>query len=348
MGRRVLITGIGTFWGARVAQALEADPDVDIIVGLGVDTPKVELERTEYVRADASYSILSRLVRATQVDTIVHTHLVVDSSQMPSRAIHEINVIGTMNLLAAASAPDSSVRDVVVKSSTMVYGASSSDPAWFDEDTEASRPPSTRIEHSLDEVEGYVRDFACDNPAVNIAVLRFCKVLGDELVTPISRALQLPAVPKVAGFDPRCQFVHEHDVIRALVFAVDRHLSGVYNVAGDGVIPWSEVVAICGKRSAPLPPYGTGLAAMALRPLGVDLPDELLTLLRYGRGVDNRRLRQLGFEYRYTTAGTVQAFAEGMRLRSTVGDPEPEYRYERDVEQFFRHSPAVVRDHDPA
>ena len=344
MARRVLITGIGTFWGSRVAQALEQDPDVEVIVGLGVETPKTELERTEYVRADASYSILSRLVRATKVDTIIHTHLVVDSSQLPEREIHEINVIGTMNLMAAASAPDSTVRNLIVKSSTIVYGASSSDPTWFREDTSSHGPPATPIEQSLDEVESYVRDFATDNPHVNLTLLRFSKVLGEELVTPISRALHLPLVPKIAGFDPRFQFVHERDVVRAIVFAFDHQLSGAFNVAGDGVLPWSEVVALCGKRTVPITPWGTGLVGRALRPVGIELPDELLALLRYGRGVDNRRLKHLGFEYRYTTAGAVKAFAEAMQLRRTVGDHRPTYRYERDVEQFFRHSPAVVRE----
>ena len=75
-------------------------------------------------------------------------------------------------------------------------------------------------ERSLEEVEEYVHDFAVDNPHVNISLLRFCKVLGDELETPISRALQLPLVPKIAGFDPRMQFVHETDVVAAIVGAV--------------------------------------------------------------------------------------------------------------------------------
>ena len=79
-----------------------SDPDVEMIVGLDTDEPKVELERTEFVRADQSYSILARIVQATQVDTILHTFLVVDSTRMSGRALHEINVIGTMNLLAAA------------------------------------------------------------------------------------------------------------------------------------------------------------------------------------------------------------------------------------------------------
>src|SRR5213082_2416137 len=107
MGRRVLITGLSTFWGGRLAQALERDPDIDVIVGLDTREPKVELERTEYVRADQSYSILARIVAATQVDTVVHTFLEMDSTRISGRQLHEINVIGTMNLLAAAGAPGS-------------------------------------------------------------------------------------------------------------------------------------------------------------------------------------------------------------------------------------------------
>ena len=39
----------------------------------------------------------------------------------------------------------------------------------------------------------------------------------------------------------------------------------------------------------------------------------------------------------------VDNFAEATRLRSVIGDSRPSYRYERDVEAFFQHSPAVVR-----
>jgi UDP-glucose 4-epimerase len=78
--------------------------------------------------------------------------------------------------------------------------------------------------------------------------------------------------------------------------------------------------------------------------VGIDLPPEVVDLLTYGRGVDNRRLKHVGFDYEYTTAGAVEAFVEALRLRRTVGPDSREYHYERDVEQFFRHSPAVVRD----
>src|SRR6059058_5567307 len=152
MGRRVLITGLSSFWGGRLAQAIEHDPDVETIVGLDTQEPRIQLERTEFVRADQSYSILSRIVRATQVDTILHTFLVVDSTRMSGRALHETNVIGTMNLLAAAAAPDTSVRHIVVKSSTLVYGSSYQDPVWFREEMARVSPPTTRVERSLLEV----------------------------------------------------------------------------------------------------------------------------------------------------------------------------------------------------
>ena len=346
MGRRVLVTGLGTFWGGRVAQALEKDPDVDVIVGLDTREPSVELDRTEFVRADESYSILARLVKAARIDTILHTILAVDSTGLGPRAVHETNVIGTMNLLAAASAAGSTVKSVIVKSSTQVYGSNPQDPAWFREETPRSRAPRTQVEASLLEVEGYLRDFSDDNEDVAVTVLRFSNVLGPDIVTPLRSALELPIVPSILGYDPRIQFVHEDDVVRSLLFVLEREIAGVFNVAGDGVLPWSEVAHLCGKRTLPLPPMGTGLAARALKLLGgCDLPPEAIEVLRHGRGVDTRRLRRLGFRYDHTSAGAVVDFWQSVRLRQTVGDVEPTYRYERDVEAFFRHSPAVV--HEP-
>jgi UDP-glucose 4-epimerase len=345
VGKRVLVTGLGTFWGGRVAQALELDPDVEVIVGLDATEPAVELDRTEFVRADENYSILARLVKAARIDTILHTFLVADSTGVSPRALHEANVIGTMNLLAAASASGSTVRSLIVKSSTHVYGSNAADPVWFTEETRRSRPPRTPVESSLTEVEGYIRDFAHDRGDVSVSVLRFCNVIGPDIVTPLSCALELPLVPCIAGYDPRLQFVHEDDVVRSLLFVLEHDVPGVFNVAGDGLLPWSEVVHMCGKRLFPLPPVGTGLAARALKLAhACDLPPEALEVLRHGRGVDTRRLRRHGFRYEYTTAGAVEHFWRSVRLRQTVGDVEPTYRYERDVEAFFRHSAAVVRD----
>jgi UDP-glucose 4-epimerase len=341
---RVLVTGLSTYWGGRVAQALERRSDVECVVGVDTRDPRIELERTEFVRADSTHSILARIVRATQVDTIVHTHLIVDSTRSSGRGLHETNVIGTMNLLAAAGAPQSPVRKVVLKCSGLVYGASQADPYFFREDMTRTTPARTNVERSLLEVEAFVRDFADDNPHVNVTLLRFANVLGDDLDTPFAIALRKPVVPEIFGFDPRVQFVHADDVVEALQYATVNEVPGVYNVAGDGNLPWSEVCAIVNKRRVALPFFLTGLAAEPMRLLRVwDLPTEAMQLLRYGRGLDNTRYQRAGFRYRYTTAGAVDSFAQGLRLASTVGAKNPTYRYEREVEDFFRHSPAVVR-----
>jgi UDP-glucose 4-epimerase len=341
----VLITGLSSFWGGRLALAFEQDPGIDVIVGMDTADPVVALERTEFVRTDENYSILARLVRATQVDTVVHAALIVDSTAATARRLHEFNVIGTMNLLAAAAAEDSQVRSLVVKSSTLVYGCSAQDPTWFREETRRSSPPRTRLERSLVEAESYLRSFAIENRHVKVAVLRYANVLGDDLVTPLSRALTLPLTPTIAGFDPQLQFVEQGDVTRAIEFVVAHGLQGVYNVAADGRLPWSEVRSIAGRPPLLLSPVLTAAATAPLARLRLlHLPPETLDLLRFGRGVDNRKLKDAGFTYRFTTAGAVRKFVEAERLRRVVGETEPTYRYESDVESFFRHSPAVVRN----
>ncbi len=340
---RILVTGLGTFWGSKLAQQLETEPGVELVVGVDTREPVVPLEQTEFVRADSSFSILERMVQATKVDTILHTHLVVDSTQDTGRALHEINVIGTMNLLAAAGAPGSTVRKVVVRGSTLSYGSNFTDPYFFRETTPRSRPARTRVERSLLEVSAVVGDFAEDNPHVTVTMLQLANVLGEHVESPITRMLRLPVVPEILGFDPRLQFIHEDDVIGALAHATLHDVPGRFNVAGEGTMPWSEVCTILGKRRVAMPPVLTGWAAEPLRLARlVDIPPEVLDLLRYGRGVDTSAYRQAGYRCRYTTAGAVDAFARGLRLQTTVG--QPEYHYQRDVESFFRHSPAIVRD----
>jgi UDP-glucose 4-epimerase len=340
---RILVTGLGTYFGSKLAQQLESEPGVELVVGVDTREPVLPLERTEYVRTDGSFSILERIVKATRVDTVLHTHLVVDSTQVSGRTLHEVNVIGTMNLLAAAGAAGSTVRKVVVKSSTLTYGANFADPYFFRETTPRTRGPHTRVERSLREVSAVVGDFAEDNPHVTVTKLRFANVLGEHLESPIARMLRLPLVPEILGFDPRVQFVHEDDVTGAIAYATLHDVPGIFNVAGEGTMPWSEVCTIVGKRRVAMLPFLTGLAAEPLRLARlVDIPPEVLSLLRYGRGVDTSRYRQAGYRYEYTTAGAVDAFARGLRLQTTVG--RPEYHYQRDVESFFRHSPAVVHE----
>jgi UDP-glucose 4-epimerase len=172
--------------------------------------------------------------------------------------------------------------------------------------------------------------------------LRFSNVLGPDMKTSHSRLLSLPAVPMILGFDPRYQFIHVDDVVAVLEHAVAHDLPGIYNAAGDGVLSLSEVLGLLHKRPLPiLPPIGTGLATASLRRLGIEIPPEMASQLRYGRGLDNRKLKSSGFRFRYTTREAVLAFGEHLRLRSVLRGAGDTYRYEKEVEDFLRWSPSV-------
>jgi UDP-glucose 4-epimerase len=341
--RRILLTGLSTFWGGRLARCLERDEAVEAIIGVDRTPPKVQLARTEFVQVADSHSLIRRIVDAAEIDTVVDTRLVVDSVVTTARRAHENNVIGTMNVLAACNGPDSPVRKIVFKSSAHVYGCEQDDPAFFGEEMTRRHPPRTELERDIVEADNAVRDFAERKPGVTVTRLRFAGGLGPGLRTSWTRLFALPAVPAILGFDPRLQFLHEDDIVGCLQHAVRNELPGVYNCAADGVLALSELVGLLRKPLAPvLPPVATGLAAAAAGRIGVRIPPEVLRVLRFGRALDNRRLKATGYRYRCTTRETILRLAEQLRLEPILrGAPRQGYRYERELEDFLRYSPSV-------
>src|SRR5215211_1495757 len=301
--RRILVTGVSTYWGGRLVQRLEADDEVEAVIGIDRNPPKVELRRAEFVQVADSHSLIRRIVDAAEIDTVVDTRLVVDPIVTTARRAHENNAIGTLNVLAACNGPDSPVRKVVFKSTAHYYGCEQDDPAFFIEEMARPHPPRTSLERDIVDAERSVGDFAARHPDVTVTVLRFANGLGPDLRTSWSRLFALPVVPMILGYDPRLQFVHQDDIVGCLEHAV-RH-----DVAGDGVLALSEVAGLLGKSYAPvLPPWGTGLAAAAARRLGVGIAPEILREMRFGRGLDNRRFKAPGYRYRHTTRETVARF----------------------------------------
>jgi UDP-glucose 4-epimerase len=343
--RRVLVTGVSTYWGGRLAQALESHPEIEAIVGVDSSEPTRGLEGTEFVKVSTQHSLIGRIVRAAELDTVVDTRLVVNSMAMSPRRAHENNVVGTTNILAACAGADSPVRKFVFKGSSHYYGCEQDDPAFFTEEMSRHHPPRTAIERDIIEAEAGVAEFAQRRPETAVTALRCVNVLGPGVRTAHTRMLSLPVVPVVLGFDPRYQFVHEDDVVRALEHAVLNDTPGAYNVGADGVLALSEVVGLLGKRLLPvLPPWGTRAVAAPVRRLGFRIPDEMVNQLKFGRGVDNRRLKATGFRYEYTSREAVLKFGEHLRLHPVLRGAEPSYTYEKEVEEFLRWSPHVRRE----
>jgi UDP-glucose 4-epimerase len=341
--KRILITGLSTYWGGRLAQALEQDPEIETIIGIDRRPPKLALERAEFVQVSDAHSLIRRIVDAAEIDTVVDTRLVVDSIVTSRARAHENNVIGTMNVLAACGGPSSPVRKLVFKSSARYYGAEQDDPAFFTEDMRRPHPPRTPIERDIVEAEVNVADFRAKNPDTTVTVLRFANALGPDLRTSWQSYLGLPVVPTILGFDPRLQFIGEDDMANCLEHAVRYDLDGTFNCAADGVLVLSEVLGLLGKTMAPvLPPWGTGLAVQALRRVGAPIYPEMLPQLRFGRALDNRRYKATGFRYVATTRETVLRLREQQRLAPILaGNGAGSYRYESAVEEFLRFSPSV-------
>src|SRR4051794_6038858 len=219
MATTVLVTGVSRYLGGRFARLLTAEPGVDRVIGVDVIPPPHDLGGAEFVRADIRNPMIGKIITQADVDTVVHMNVIATPVSAGGRVSQkEINVIGTMQLLAACQkAPG--IRRLVVKSSAAVYGSSPRDPAMFTEDMGPKALPRAGFGKDSVEVEGYVRGFSRRRGDVEVSVLRFANIIGPEISTTMTDYFSLPVVPTVLGFDARLQFVHEDDALAALVTA---------------------------------------------------------------------------------------------------------------------------------
>ncbi len=318
-GRRIAIAGIAGHWGTALAQRLAADPSVERIYGLDTQAPAVELERTELLEVDIRSPALTRVLQGTGVDTVVHCGILwYPEPGKPARTLHDINVIGTLQLLAACERTET-LRRVVVRGSAAIYGSEPAGPSFFSEEMARSVPLRSSFQRDIGELEAYFENFADRHRDLLCCMLRYQPEIGPELRTPLSRYLSLPVVPTQLGFDPRLQLLHSEDAIAALHRASLNPIRGAVNVAPSGSISLSRAIRIAGGVQLPVPHplFGPTLSGLGRR-LGVGgLYGDAVRLLRYGRGIDNRRLREeLDYQPRFDAVSTLRDFTErrGTRL----------------------------------
>jgi UDP-glucose 4-epimerase len=321
MGRVVLVTGVSRDIGRRFARAAANDPSIDRVVGVDVVPPRGDIGEVSFVRADIRTPVIAKVLAKEDVDTVVHMSVIATPGSAGGRGtMKELNVLGTMQLLAACQKTPRLER-LVVKSTTTVYGAGPRDPAMFTEDMGPKRLPSSGYAKDVYEVEGYVRGFARRRPDVAVTLVRAANVIGPHVVSPITGYFRLPVVPRVLGFDPRLQFLHEDDLLAVLRHAATDGPPGTFNVAGDGVLMLSQALRRLGKPTVAMPGFAVGRLGATLRQARVsDFSPEQLGFLTYGRGVDTTRMRtQLGFEPTWTTEGAFEDFCRSLTARPTAG-----------------------------
>jgi len=309
---RVVITGIASHWGSELARQLERDPFVDFIAGIDMTEPVGDFERTEFIEADIRNPVIARLIPPTGVDTIVHNQIVRQPGPgMSARAAHDINVIGSLQLLAACEKTES-VRAIVIRGSAGIYGAEPGAPQFFTEDMARLYPLRSRFQRDVGEIENLFETYARRHPEVVCTMLRYQPAVGPALDTQVTRYLGPPVAPTYLGFDPRIQVVHEEDGLGALLAAVRTPVRGAVNVASPGTIGLTRMIRMAGRAPLPLASPVFGSVTNALTRAGLpSLSPDFRRLLRYGRAVDTTRLvEEVGFTPSYTTSSAMEEFAD--------------------------------------
>jgi UDP-glucose 4-epimerase len=314
MGRVVLVTGVAGEFAARVSRALAEQPGVERVVGIDTRPPAGDLGGVKFVRADIRTPVVGKVIAVEDIDAVVHLDVNPSEQSRGRSGAKERNVIGTMQVLAAAQRSES-VRKVVLWSSTAVYGTSPKDPALFTEADNARGGTQSGFPKDVVEVEAYVRGYSRRRPEVIVTTLRSAQILHPEIPAPLRNYFANPLLPAALGYDPRLQFLHLEDAINVISESVVHDRWGTFNVAGPGVMMLSQASRRLGKPTIPLPPIGFSAASTrAVRMMGGEISPDLYRVLTHGRAVDITALRDIfGYEPKYSTEATFEEFRASVR-----------------------------------
>ncbi len=308
--RCILVTGAARSTGRRLVAALAESERVARVLAVDNEPlPEGLPDKVEPIQAALDSPALIKALQSAGVDTLVHLGVSAEPQAAGGRAVmKERNVLGTMQLLAAAyHAPD--LRRLVLKSTTAVYGSTPSDPAMWTEAMPHDAPRSGFGKDAI-QVEDYVRAFDRRRRDVTVTILRLANQVGPTVSNPLTRYFELPTCPTVLGFDPRLQFLHESDTERVLERAVlGRATRGTFNIAGDGVVLLSQAIRIAGKPPLPIPEPLVGVVAELLRRT-LDFSPEQVRFLQFGRAADTSAARErLGFSPKWSSPDAFRDFA---------------------------------------
>jgi UDP-glucose 4-epimerase len=275
------------------------------------------LRKTRFYKLDLTETLadvtLSEILKKEKVGTLLHAAFPSTPPRNEAMA-HELVAIGSFYIYNACAA--AGVRKIVMASTTDVYGAFPTNPNFLTEDM----PPKGNLQDKLiaDKVdaEKQALKYQQKHPGSVITIIRPCTILGPTIDTYKTRYLRRPIVTTMLGFDPLVQFIHEADVINAFVKVIEEDHPGIFNLAGDGVLPLSRVIEICGKFNLKLTQIGFKTLVQLLWFADIaPAPASHVNFLRYLCVADNRKIKKMGFMPRYSTKETLLSFVGSERIR---------------------------------
>jgi len=314
----ILITGVSNYWGSQVAKKLleESNNQAGYLSVLGLDAqiPDADNMGLDFIQADLRNPLIVELLKSENVHTVCHLALFEDIRS--SESSFDQNVIGTMKLLGACS--EAGVRKVILRSSMRVYGAKPDNPAFLTEEHPIQGSRNYGYNKDLMEIESFCKNFCQQVPGMDLTILRFSNIVARNVDTPMTHFLTQPFSPVLLGFDPLMQVIHEQDVVNALVHVILKDFPGVYNIAAEGILPLSRLIALATKFPIPVfhlfAYWGSELSfSMGLRS-GEFFPIEF-DYLRYPWVGDLKKMREeLKFIPQHTAEESVRKFANEHKL----------------------------------
>ena len=307
----VAVTGASGFIGFRFLQELEAMDTLDKLVAIDRKPLPKPLHNVRAHRLDVSRP-LAQVFQRDSVDTVVHLAFNLQEGRNPSEAeaIQKDNLLGLENLLRECRR--ARVKGVIYLSSHTVYGAHVDNPIPITEEREPR--PLLRFQYGQTKFlsEKLLLSFAEENPRIAVTILRCCMVMGPEGSSRVTQGFDKPLLLKIAGADPPLQFIHSVDLARILAILSINPRPGIFNVAGKGVLRYSEMAKIMGKRLITLPSSFAFPLVDATWNFGVqkEASSDGLNFVRHPVIIATGKLkRATGYKFRYTAREVVTAFA---------------------------------------
>jgi UDP-glucose 4-epimerase len=310
--RVILVTGVAGYWGNRAAAKLLEQDNVHVI-GIDNESPRTAVDGLDFIQADVRNPLMVELLQEEEVDAVLHLQF--RESVAPGESTFDQNVMGTAKLLGACS--EAGVKQIVLKSSIMVYGARPDNPMFLRIDHPLNGPKKYGYLRDWIEIEKYAESFREQNPDTVLTVLRFGNIVGKGVDSPMTRFLREEEAVTLLGFDPMVQIIHGDDVVAALVHALNGSYSNVYNVATEKGLPLWKTLGLAGKIPLPvlhpLAYWSVSLGGPRLAPMPLDY-------LRYPCMGDMQTMRdELGFTPQITPEEAVREHASTQRVRKLFG-----------------------------